>query len=240
MKYKNLKSELISLIASGQGHYPDGRIISERQLTDMFNVSRTTVRRAIEDLKHEGYLYSVPGKGTFIKQREQTAPLSSLFRWRQNYIEMGYHPNARILRREIIRASESVAQNLKIETGDSVFLLDKLFFANRMISNESISYFPLKAFPGIENLDFSELSTTDVIRNHYNAQPRKTESALEAVLPSREVAENLQITMATPLILFNAVMSGSLNGQYIPMEYFKSYYKTDRLRLNFTLRHDNE
>ncbi|MFP4016637.1 MAG: GntR family transcriptional regulator, partial [Halanaerobiales bacterium] len=38
----------------------------ERDLSQQFNVSRVTVRKAIKELVHLGYLYRVQGKGTFV------------------------------------------------------------------------------------------------------------------------------------------------------------------------------
>jgi DNA-binding LacI/PurR family transcriptional regulator len=42
-------------------------ILSERLLTEQFHISRISVRKAIKELIEENYLYTVPGKGTFVK-----------------------------------------------------------------------------------------------------------------------------------------------------------------------------
>jgi len=47
--------------------YKKGKLIpSERELSNELEVSRYTIRKAIEELVHQGYLYRVQGTGTFV------------------------------------------------------------------------------------------------------------------------------------------------------------------------------
>src|SRR5690554_138709 len=47
----------------------DDMIPSERELMNLFSVSRHTIRQAIGNLVNDGYLYRMSGKGTFVKDR---------------------------------------------------------------------------------------------------------------------------------------------------------------------------
>lgn len=47
------------------------KLLSESQFQKSFNVSRITVRKAIDELVEEGYLTRLQGKGTFVKNRNQ-------------------------------------------------------------------------------------------------------------------------------------------------------------------------
>ncbi|WP_327402704.1 winged helix-turn-helix domain-containing protein [Streptomyces sp. NBC_01288] len=49
-------------------------ISSENKLADEYGLSRPTVRRALAVLAVEGFVYTVPGRGTFAAKREPTAP----------------------------------------------------------------------------------------------------------------------------------------------------------------------
>ena len=238
MKYQSLKEELIRMINTGTACSSDGRFLSERHISEMFDVSRTTVRRAISDLQKQGYLLPMHGKGTFVKGRDRSQSIYSVIRCSENYAEMGLHPSTDILRQEVVAATEIVATNLKVHIGDPVLLLEKVFWADRIVFNETISYIPLTRFPGIERANFSEVPIMEILRSLYAAQPKRTENSIEAILPPEDIAANLKITQTTPLILFESVTSGSVRGQYVPLEYFKCYYKTDMLRFSFTQEHD--
>lgn len=58
--------KLEKLIESG--HWKPGeQIMTEKELSLRFNAGRTTVRAALNRLKNNGFVESVPGKGTFVK-----------------------------------------------------------------------------------------------------------------------------------------------------------------------------
>ena len=64
--YKKLKDTIIKEIKNGTLKENDA-ILSERLLTEKFGISRISVRKAISELIEENYLYTIPGKGTFVK-----------------------------------------------------------------------------------------------------------------------------------------------------------------------------
>lgn len=71
--YFQIKTALRSLIEKGEVR-PGDRISSEVELQKKYGVARNTVRRALKELENEGWLRSVPGKGTFctpVSQRNQ-------------------------------------------------------------------------------------------------------------------------------------------------------------------------
>jgi len=62
-----LVDSLLERIESGR--YPAGQAVpSERQFVEEFGLSRTTVRRAIDDLVQRGRLERHPGRGTFVAE----------------------------------------------------------------------------------------------------------------------------------------------------------------------------
>ena len=50
-----------------KGNYKEGDMIpTENEISEEFQISRTTVRQAITELVQEGWLYRVKSKGTFV------------------------------------------------------------------------------------------------------------------------------------------------------------------------------
>ena len=65
VQYQRIKQNIMSKVISGE--YAAGeRIPSERELCEIFSLSRTTIRRAIDELVAEGILFRVPAKGTYV------------------------------------------------------------------------------------------------------------------------------------------------------------------------------
>ncbi|WP_230130029.1 GntR family transcriptional regulator [Bacillus sp. CECT 9360] len=65
--YQSLKKDIID------GKYKTGdRIPSEKELSDAFQVSRITSKRALEELVEDGIVYRTQGKGTFVSENLDT------------------------------------------------------------------------------------------------------------------------------------------------------------------------
>lgn len=237
MKYQELYKNLVELIGGGEEVQPDGRFMSEREISAKFGVSRSTVRRAIADLCNQGYLVQIHGSGTYVKNRQKTQSLYSVVRCAQNYSEMGLHPSQEILSQEVVEASQAVAEHLQIECGDPVLRLNMLYYADREPLNQTISYLPLNRFPGLEKRNFCRIPLLEILEKNYEALPRRTDNTLEAILPPAHIAQNLRMKPNMPLLLFESVTMGLLSTELLPFEYFKCYYKTDTLRFSFTQNH---
>ena len=63
--YEQVKDALRRLIVLG-AMLPDEKLPSVRELAAESSVNPNTVQRAYRELEAEGYIYSVPGKGSFV------------------------------------------------------------------------------------------------------------------------------------------------------------------------------
>ncbi len=91
-KYLKLYNHLLSRIQSGELTY-GSTVETEMELTQQFEVSRVTVRKAMELLVEEGYLTRIRGKGTIVSYSGSSGshplPLQSTsrrFRQKQKFI----------------------------------------------------------------------------------------------------------------------------------------------------------
>ena len=62
--YEQIKDGLRKLIVTG-AMAPDEKLPSVRSLATQLSINPNTIQRAYEALETEGYVYSVPGKGSF-------------------------------------------------------------------------------------------------------------------------------------------------------------------------------
>ncbi|MEG1525206.1 MAG: GntR family transcriptional regulator [Clostridia bacterium] len=125
--------QLAELIKSqiATGHYqPGDRIPAEYWLASTYNVSRVTVRKAIQLLIGNNTLDRSRGESptvSFPRLSRQTNRLTSLS---ESLIEMGHVPGSRILCCEKGSASLRAAYYLGMEIGDPVFHLMRLRLAD--------------------------------------------------------------------------------------------------------------
>ncbi|RXZ80107.1 GntR family transcriptional regulator [Paenibacillaceae bacterium] len=76
--YMKLRAYLVDKISRGEWKAGD-RLPSENALAEQFDISRITVKKALQTLVEEGEIYQIQGRGTFIthpSQDNEGAPLS--------------------------------------------------------------------------------------------------------------------------------------------------------------------
>jgi DNA-binding GntR family transcriptional regulator len=70
--YRQIADILRRRIEAGQ-YQPDTRIPTESELIEAFEVARTTARRAIAVLREEGFIYTVPQRGSYVARRSSAS-----------------------------------------------------------------------------------------------------------------------------------------------------------------------
>ena len=60
LAYQQLRNDILNNI------YPEGTVLTERKLCEIYSVSRSPIRNALQQLTHEGLLSLIPGKGATV------------------------------------------------------------------------------------------------------------------------------------------------------------------------------
>ena len=209
---------------------PEEQIPSEMSLTQRYGVSRITVRKAIDELVNEGYLYRIQGKGTFVKADTYNRDLFSICSCTEDIERMGMTPSREVLGQDIEPADKKRAKQLDINENDNIFVLKRVYLADQEPVNYTVSYINNKYFPGIENVFFSSASLYHIIENTYKVKITKASRTLEAVSVDNEVAQLLNMKKSSPVLLFKAVTYGMVNGNEVPIETFECYYRSDKFK----------
>ena len=104
--YERVESVLAGDIADGSLP-PETQLPSEDGLIERFKVSRTTVRKAIQNLVERGIVEVRRGKGTFVTRPKITQALTELTGFVEDMQAMGRTPTARLLDKRIVAADEA-------------------------------------------------------------------------------------------------------------------------------------
>lgn len=188
-----------------------GQIVpSELELCQMYAVSRTTVRKALDHLRQEGLLYRIQGKGTFVsppKLRERFVHQAAGIY--EDMASRGVALRTQVLEQTIIPASKTVASELQLVVGSPVIKLVRLRFVNDEPLVISTTFLPYRSFPGLENEDFTTTSLYVVLREKYGARLGRGTRVIEASPCTDEEAELLGIAPGEPLLVLNGTMCDS-------------------------------
>lgn len=227
-KYHVLKQHIIKFINSG--NFEDNNLIpSEHEFMKQYSLSRITVRKAIDELVNEGYLYKIQGKGTYVKGEKNTRPMFSIRSCTEDIRSVGMEPSRITVSSDVIEADMHRIRRLELTQGDKVFRLVRVYFANSEPVNYTTDYLPIRHFPSISNFNFNTNSLYEILKKEYNCLILKSKRTMEAVLAMGDVAKYLEVKEGHPLILFRAVTYGKVHDIEIPIETFKCYYRTDKI-----------
>lgn len=228
-KYYLLKKEIIKKIDMEE-YGGDEQIPSERELIEKYQVSRITVRKAVDELVNEGYLYKVQGKGTYVKSDKNNQDLISLTSCTEDVKKLGMTPSRKVIDAAVVLADKKRSKLLNIVTDDKVFRLERIIYADDEALNYTITYLPEKLFPQLEQYDFNKESLYHILQTKYDTKIIGATRTIEAVSAKDVVAEYLDIDEGMPIILFGGTTYGVVQGKEIPIETFKCYYRTDKFK----------
>lgn len=228
-KYFIVKKAIVENIDNDLYH-SNKAIPSEKKLMELHNVSRITIRKAIDELVTEGYLYKIQGKGTYVKADEGSNNLFSITSSTEDVQKMGMTPSKKTKISRIEFASPKRAKALEISTDDKVEVIGRISYANLEPLNYTIAFLPEKIFPGLIEYDLEHESLYKLINDRYGVRITKARRTIEAVLAKDEIAKYLELEEGMPVILFRCVTYGIVNGKETPIEYFKCYYRTDKYK----------
>lgn len=164
--YQQLKEVILRSIGSGEWP-PHSQIASERDLCERYHVSRTTTRRVLSDLIHDGVVYTVNGKGTFVSEQRLRQELKPLVGFTQDLRDQGVEIRSDVDVFERIEADEDLAAHLRIRPHAAVIRLRRCRFAGTQPLAIQTTHLPEHLCPGILRFDFARQSLFETLRQEY-------------------------------------------------------------------------
>ena len=144
------------------------KLPSERDLSELYQVSRNTVRAALNELFLRGFIYRSTGKGTFVAERfDERTDVSGSYSFTKQMLAMNRKPVTRIQRLEKIAAPAKIAKRMRIEPGTPVYVLDRLRIADTLPMMIERSYLPANTVPGLNQEALSKTPLYDWLEGHY-------------------------------------------------------------------------
>lgn len=225
--YYQLKTILVKEIESGN-YRPGDSIPTEKELVEMYDVSRTTVRQAISELVQEGRLRRVKSKGTFVTQPKiKQNFIKKLESFNEQIRRMGCTPSTRVLEFGKIVVPDSYAVAMGLDFGDEVAYLRRLRFINQEPNVVVATYLPLDRCGFVLKHNFATESLYNVLALRPDTCICKVNRIAEAIAATTEDAQLLGVKVGQPIHSF--VTTGyNANNQIV--EYSLAHYRGDRNR----------
>ncbi|MDO4343553.1 MAG: GntR family transcriptional regulator [Eubacteriales bacterium] len=183
--YFQLKEKLQGLIEAGELKKGD-RIYSENELCEMYDVSRITAKRALDELVKDGYINRLPGRGSFVQGSKIEHQLSNFYSFSEEVKKKGMVPSSVIVKLEVIEADEFISGNLGIKKGDKVHYLKRLRKADDRLIALDRSFIPLTVCSRLTKEELDNNSLYQVLTNKGIVPERATEYFYAEIISDRD------------------------------------------------------
>ena len=225
--YAQLRDALEEQIRNGNWK-PGDRLPGETELCQMFEISRTVVRQALNEMSYAGLIHREKGRGTFVSEPKISSRslIQSLDGFYQDMAEKGFSPITHVLEQGIVPSNSKVAGYLKIEPMSPVIKILRL----RFIEDDPIvlvtSYLPYELCREVVNADLTRQSLYAFLESQCGLTIGRGRRGIDAVSANENEAELLNIELGSPLLLIDSI---SFLNDGTPVEYFHGLFRSDRL-----------
>ena len=221
--YLDVKKDLLDKITSGE--YPEGTIIpTEHELSDMYCVSRPTIRKAVQILVDAGYLEKKKKRGTIVCTpkviQDFTQTISSFDTLMKRH---GVVSQTQVIAFKKEQASKEIADSLHLQEDDLVYKLVRLRHTDKNPNVFITTYIPVSLFPELLQTDFTQERLYDVFESQGHSIDT-IDRQLEMIKANDTIADMLDIEEGEPLLYFHSV---GYDTNKNPIEYSIARYRSD-------------
>ncbi len=230
--YFQLKTIILDEIKSR--HYEVGSLIpTEKEFSEAYQLSRTTVRQAITELVQEGWLYRVKSKGTYVTHPKINQDfIKKVESFNDQILRSGMTPSTEVLALRKEKADSDVAKNLGLKENDPVVYL----YRKRSADEDPIvtieTYLPYKTCSFVMDHDLQEERLYSILDQSIDTSIFRVDRVAEAVEANKNDEKYLGIKKGKPIHFFSSV---GYNTYDVPIEYSLARYRGDRSRFEITV-----
>ncbi|MDD3402006.1 MAG: GntR family transcriptional regulator [Hespellia sp.] len=217
--YQQLKEEIKTAIKDGT--FQSGtKIPTESELSEKFDVSRITVRRAVQELCQEDYLTKKQGKGTFVKHTKVKRKIEHLLSFGEACKANGMVPSRLVTKRKLVKLSEEDASVMGVAPGSTAVYTQRINLADGFPIMCENNYYPYPKYTFLldETLDGS---LYQLLEENYNTTIKySSNSYLDIVRSSGDLSNVLNVPNGEPLFfLYTEILDQDHNLVHIGKQY---------------------
>lgn len=221
--YIKIHDQIKKDIEEGKWQVGD-RLPSERELSDIFNVSRMTLRQAIQTLADEGILERKIGSGTYVANKKVQETMTGTTSFSDIITSQGKTPSSKTLSYFMTSPSSSEMEKLGLTEDMTILKMERIRYADDVPICFEVASIPYHLI--------STFDKEQITRSLYKALGEqghqvigKSSQMISAVVASEKIAHYLDIKRGDAVLRLRQV-SYFENG--LPFEYVRSQYAGER------------
>lgn len=215
---QQLYAEILKSIEDGK-YKPNCKIPTEFELSKTYNVSRVTVRAAIQQLVNENKLIKKAGKGTFVRQDAYNSIHLESGSFTENCLRNGATPATEIIECKFVLSTKQILNDLAISS-KKIIQIKRIRYVDDVPCILEIDYFPEQFNFLLSNIQENKSLIKRIIKNT-SLIPEIFVDKFSIEYANKEFKKYLNCSIRTPLLLVSQIVktkSGKIiyfNKQYI-------------------------
>lgn len=230
--YEQIYQLLRNKISDGQLR-PGDLLPSEAELVEQYQVSRATVRQALDELVSDGLIQRKQGRGTFVSPHRVEQGLVRIVSFTEDMKQRGLEPGTKLRSAELIPASDILARHLEIPVDEPLARIERLRLADGEPMSIEMSYLVHRYCPGILEQDYTTQSLRKMLEDRYGIRFSSARQSIRAVSATKDIAKALSVKDNAALLYIERI---SYTEYDVPIEYLRLYHRGDRYTLYSELR----
>jgi GntR family transcriptional regulator/GntR family frlABCD operon transcriptional regulator len=209
-----------------EGIYEEGSLLpSENELCATYQMTRPTVRHALDTLVKEGLILKQQGKGSIVRKQMQNIGILSIS-GTASAIGVRYLKTDILQKPEIRIWPENFPFELSdIEKEMGCIYMERLRYVDEVPVFYDINHLPNTYLPRITSRSFENKSLFEILRKNYQIEILGGEQKLKAIKPDAKIKQLLKLKSGQPVLYIERKMTTNKAGFNI---YSTIYFNSEK------------
>ena len=181
--------------------YPEGSMIpSEKELGETYQVSRVTVRQAMQRLLDNNLIVRKPGLGTFVRRKVISQTIDELLGFYPSLLKRGLKPKIQLLEYRVIPPDAEVEKILHLPPGEKILRFVRQYSLNNNVLVTIQMNIPYLLARYWTEKEAAVKNSFRLLQEHAGVQIRSSAVKIRASRASREIGGMLKIPKGSPVL----------------------------------------
>ncbi|HWO78493.1 MAG TPA: GntR family transcriptional regulator [Bacillus sp. (in: firmicutes)] len=224
-KYLKIRSSIRSIIE--QGIVRENEVLpTESELCEIFEVSRMTVRQALDELVREGFLERQSGSGTFVKTLRLKGRLRTIQSFSGELALMGKSTSTKLIGVDVVQPDEEIFNKLQLSGKMKALQIRRIRYVDEEPIAYQNSYLPFPLLESLLHENLNHWSLYDLLQEKYKLTMSHGIENIQAIVMPRSIAPYLQCLPEAAC--FHVSRLSFVKEYETPIEYVETILRGDK------------
>ena len=210
---------------------PGERFPSEDELCRSFQVSRATVRQALQGLEQSDLITREPGRGSFVRATPGKVAQLKMTCLLEDLIALGIPAETKVTDVGVLKSSAAVADGLMIARGEDVFSFVRVISVDDQPFAATRVYLPLWMGQKLTREDLEAQNLLETLSRRCGVNGEAADQLVQAIMADASQAGLLDVTAGSALL---SVTRRTFDRDDNCIEFSVTNYRSDRTRFHIS------